>query len=52
MRAYPSEQAFAENIHTARGQAVHHLVDVPGYELKHGIKVSLLYRPLERAGVD
>ena len=28
------EQAFADNIHTARGQAVHHLVDTPGYEMK------------------
>ena len=24
------EQAFADNIHTARGQAVHQLVDTPG----------------------
>lgn len=29
------EQAFAENLYTARGQAVHHLVDVPGAE-RHG----------------
>jgi CRISPR-associated exonuclease Cas4 len=34
------EQAFAENVHTARGQAVHHLVDQPGYELKAGVKVE------------
>jgi CRISPR-associated exonuclease Cas4 len=34
------EQAFAENVHTARGQAVHHLVDQPGYELKVGVKVE------------
>lgn len=34
------EQAFADNIHTARGQAVHHLVDEPGYELKGGLKVE------------
>jgi len=34
------EQAFADNIHTARGQAVHHLVDQPGYEIKAGIKVE------------
>lgn len=34
------EQAFEDNIHTARGQAVHHLVDEPGYELKSGVKVE------------
>ena len=34
------EQAFQDNIHTARGQAVHHLVDEPGYELKGGMKVE------------
>lgn len=34
------EQAFADNVHTARGQAVHRLVDTPGYEFKAGIKVE------------
>jgi CRISPR-associated exonuclease Cas4 len=34
------EQAFTENVHTARGRAVHHLVDQPGYEIKAGIKVE------------
>lgn len=34
------EQAFADNIHTARGQAVHHLVDTPGYEIKLGVRVE------------
>lgn len=34
------EQAFAENIHTARGQAVHHQVDTPGYEIKSGVRVE------------
>lgn len=34
------EQAFADNLHTARGQAVHHLVDQPGYVLKAGVKVE------------
>lgn len=34
------EQAFADNIHTARGQAVHHLVDAPGYEIKAGVRVE------------
>ena len=34
------EQAFEDNIHTARGQAVHHLVDAPGYEMKAGVKVE------------
>ncbi|MDD2765889.1 MAG: CRISPR-associated protein Cas4 [Opitutaceae bacterium] len=34
------EQAFEDNVHTARGQAVHHLVDEPGYEMKAGVKVE------------
>ena len=34
------EQAFADNVHTARGQAVHRLVDTPGYEIKAGIRVE------------
>ncbi|WP_233224604.1 CRISPR-associated protein Cas4 [Thiomonas sp. X19] len=34
------EQAFEDNIHTARGQAVHRLVDAPGYEIKAGVKVE------------
>ncbi|MFZ0255894.1 MAG: CRISPR-associated protein Cas4 [Gammaproteobacteria bacterium] len=34
------EQAFEENIHTARGQAVHQLVDEPGYAMKLGVKVE------------
>lgn len=34
------EQAFADNIHTARGQAVHRLVDTPGYEIRAGVKVE------------
>ena len=34
------EQAFEDNLHTARGQAVHHLVDTPGYEMKAGVKVE------------
>ena len=34
------EQAFEDNIHTARGQAVHHLVDEPGYEMKASVKVE------------
>lgn len=34
------EQAFEDNIHTARGQAVHHLVDEPGYEMQSGVKVE------------
>lgn len=34
------EQAFEDNIHTARGQAVHRLVDEPGYEMKAGVKVE------------
>ncbi len=34
------EQSFADNVHTARGQAVHHLVDTPGYEMQAGVKVE------------
>jgi CRISPR-associated exonuclease Cas4 len=34
------EQAFADNLHTARGQAVHHQVDTPGYEIKSGVRVE------------
>ena len=34
------EQAFADNVHTARGQAVHRLVDTPGYEMLAGVKVE------------
>ncbi|NDP48513.1 MAG: CRISPR-associated protein Cas4 [Sulfuriferula multivorans] len=34
------EQAFADNIHTARGQAVHHMVDTPGYEIKSGVRIE------------
>ncbi|TQV62466.1 MAG: CRISPR-associated protein Cas4 [Halothiobacillaceae bacterium] len=34
------EQYFADNIHTARGQAVHHLVDEPGYEIRSGVRVE------------
>jgi CRISPR-associated exonuclease Cas4 len=34
------EQVFEDNLHTARGQAVHHQVDEPGYEMKAGVKVE------------
>lgn len=34
------EQVFEDNIHTARGQVVHHLVDTPGYEIKSGVRVE------------
>lgn len=34
------EQVFADNVHTARGNAVHKLVDEPGYGLKRGVKVE------------
>ncbi len=34
------EQAFAENLHTARAQTVHHLVDTPGYEIKAGVRLE------------
>ncbi len=34
------EQVFDDNIYTARGQAVHRLVDTPGYEISAGVKVE------------
>lgn len=34
------EQAFDDNIHTARGNAVHKLVDTPGYEIRSSVKVE------------
>jgi CRISPR-associated exonuclease Cas4 len=34
------EQSFAENLHTARGNAVHQLVDLAGYELHAGVRVE------------
>lgn len=34
------EQAFEDNVHTQRGQAVHARVDMPGYETAHGIRAE------------
>lgn len=34
------EQVFEDNVHTARGQAVHRLVDEPGFETKSGVKME------------
>jgi CRISPR-associated protein Cas4 len=34
------EQAFDENLHTLRGQAVHRQVDAPGMELRGGLRVE------------
>jgi len=34
------EQAFEENVHTMRGQAVHQLVDEPGFEERAGARVE------------
>lgn len=34
------EQVFTDNVHTARGKAVHALVDEPGYEMKAGVRVE------------
>jgi len=45
------EQAFADNIHTARGQAVHRLIDTPGYETKAGVRIERAL-PLWRDGLD
>lgn len=34
------EQAFAENVHTLRGQAVHKNIDTPGFEARSGYRVE------------
>jgi len=34
------EQVFTDNVHTQRGNAVHKLVDEPGYEMKAGVRVE------------
>ena len=34
------EQAFDDNLHTQRGQAVHALVDQPGMELRKGLRIE------------
>ena len=34
------EQAFDDNLHTLRGQAVHKQVDQPGVELRRGLRVE------------
>lgn len=34
------EQAFEENVHTLRGQAVHQRVDEPGFEERTGVRVE------------
>lgn len=34
------EQAFDDNLHTLRGQAVHATVDQPGMELRKGLRVA------------
>jgi CRISPR-associated exonuclease Cas4 len=34
------EQSFADNLHTARGNAVHALVDLAGYELRAGVRIE------------
>lgn len=34
------EQAFAENVHTLRGQAVHSRVDDPGFETRAGCRLE------------
>ena len=35
-----AEQAFAENVHTLRGQAVHARTDEPGVETRPGLRVA------------
>lgn len=34
------EQAFEENVHTLRGQAVHSMVDMPGMETRAGLRME------------
>lgn len=33
-------QAFADNLHSPRGNAVHAQMDRPGFELRHGLRVE------------
>jgi CRISPR-associated exonuclease Cas4 len=35
-----AEQSFADNVHTARGNAAHRVVDVEGYELRAGMRME------------
>ena len=35
-----AEQAFAENVHTLRGQAVHKRADEPGIETRPGVRIA------------
>jgi CRISPR-associated exonuclease Cas4 len=46
------EQAFEDNVHTLRGQAVHATVDLPGFEARAGVR-SVRALPLgsERLGL-
>jgi hypothetical protein len=34
------EQAFEENVHTLRGQAVHSAVNAPGFETRAGVRTE------------
>ena len=34
------EQTFAENVHTARGNSVHTVVDLEGYEVRAGVRIE------------
>ena len=34
------EQAFDDNVHTLRGQAVHKTVDQPGFEVRAGLRIE------------
>ena len=34
------EQAFDDNLHTLRGQAVHAAVDQPGVEVRAGLRIE------------
>jgi CRISPR-associated exonuclease Cas4 len=34
------EQAFADNVHTLRGQATHAAVDMPGFEAREGVRAE------------
>ena len=47
------EQAFDDNVHTLRGQAVHARVDKPGVELARGVRVErIAVRPSAMTGAD
>lgn len=46
-----AEQAFAENVHTLRGQAVHARVNAPGVETRAGVRARAVPLWCDRLGL-